>query len=164
MKILVASDTHLSVDRLIEVAELEQPDKIFHLGDSLGKVEQVEAICEVPVTAVRGNCDSDISLRSEVIEEIGSHKALLTHGHYYGVGCDVEDLDELIAAAKAKGCDIVMYGHTHVPLLSRGYKGMTILNPGSISSPRQPSRKCTYAVIEVLENGDFSIAMKEAKK
>ena len=161
MKILVASDTHLSVDRLIKVTELEKPDKVFHLGDSLGKVEQVEAICEVPVTAVRGNCDSDISMPSEVIEEIGNHKALLTHGHYYGVGYDVEDLDELIDAAKAKGCDIVMYGHTHVPLLSRGYKGMTILNPGSISSPRQPSRKCTYAIIEVDDNGEPNFYMKD---
>ncbi len=161
MKILVASDTHYSVDRLVKAAESEKPDKIFHLGDSLGKAEQVEAICEVPVTVVRGNCDSDISIPSEVIEEIGNHKALLTHGHYYGVGYDVEDLDELIDAAKAKGCDIAMYGHTHVPLLSRGYKGMTILNPGSISSPRQPSRKCTYAVIEIDENNEISISMRE---
>ena len=161
MKILVASDTHYSVDRLIKAAELERPDKIFHLGDSLGKVEQVEAMCEVPVTVVRGNCDADISVPSEVIEEIGNHRALLTHGHYYGVGHDVEDLEELIAAAKAKDCDIVIYGHTHYPLLERGYKGMTILNPGSISSPRQPSHKCTYAVIVVDSDGEISVTMQE---
>lgn len=162
MKILVASDTHLSVDRLVKVVELEKPDKVFHLGDSLGKAEQVEAICEVPVTVVRGNCDSDISLPSEVVEEIGNHKALLTHGHYYGVSPYVEDLDELINAAKSKDCDIAMYGHTHVPILERGYKGMTILNPGSISSPRQPGGKCTYAIIDVGADGELQFFMREA--
>ena len=163
MKILVASDSHFSVDRLIRVAKMEKPDKIFHLGDAIGKDEEVEATCEIPMTVVRGNCDSDISIPSEVVEKIGNHKALLTHGHYYGVSPYVEDLDKLIDAAKAKGCDIVMYGHTHVPILERGYKGMTILNPGSISSPRQESHKYTYAIIEVGDDGEFAIFMREIK-
>ena len=161
MKILVASDTHYNIEPLISAVKAEKPDKVFLLGDILGREEEVEATCEVPITVVRGNCDSDISLPSEVVEEIGRHKVLLTHGHYYGVGTDVYDLDELIEAAMNRGCDMVFYGHTHYPLYERNYKGMTILNPGSITSPRQPGGAHTYAILEVDSYGRFQINMRE---
>ena len=161
MKILVASDTHYSTNLLIKAIQKEQPDKVFHLGDALGREEEIEAICEVPVTVVRGNCDHDISLPSEVVEDFGRHKVLLTHGHYYGVGTDVYELDELIEAAMNRDCDMVFYGHTHYPLYERNYKGMTILNPGSITSPRQPGAAHTYAILEVDSYGRFQINMRE---
>ena len=159
MKILVVSDTHYSYRNLMRTVEMEDPDRIFHLGDALGKELLIEAESGVPVTVVRGNCDSDISIPSEVIEEVGNHKALLTHGHYYGVGTSVAELDRLIEAAKDKGADMVMYGHTHVPLYEKNYKGITILNPGSITSPRQEGGKFTYAILKILENGEFECAL-----
>ena len=163
MKILVASDTHYSIHNLLLACEKEKPDKIFHLGDVMGKDLEIEAITEVPMTVVRGNCDSDISLPSEVIEEVGNHKALLTHGHYYGVGTELEELDRIILAAKEKGADVVLFGHTHVPTLTLGYRGMTIMNPGSLTSPRQKSQKYTYGILEILENGELQCALKALK-
>ena len=46
-------------------------------------------------------------------------------------------------------------------LYERNYKGMTILNPGSISSPRQPGGAHTYAILEVDSYGRFQINMRE---
>ena len=163
MKILVVSDTHFSIRNLLLAVEKEHPDKIFHLGDVQGKDLEIEAITELPLTVVRGNCDSDLSLPSEVLEEVGNHRAFLTHGHYYGVGTEPEDWERIIAAAKEKKADMVLFGHTHVPTLTLGYQGMTIMNPGSISSPRQESQKYTYGIIKILENGEVECALKALK-
>ena len=46
--------------------------------------------------------------------------------------------------------DIVMFGHIHIPLV-RSDKGVTIVNPGSISLPRQPGGEPTYIVMTVEE-------------
>ena len=43
--------------------------------------------------------------------------------------------------------DVVMYGHTHVPFIEIG-DDMTILNPGSISYPRQAGRKPTFLLMD----------------
>ena len=50
------------------------------------------------------------------------------------------------------GYDVVMYGHTHVPYIEIG-DDVTILNPGSISYPRQPGRKPTFLIMEIDEEG-----------
>ena len=60
--------------------------------------------------------------------------------------------------AKENGADIVMYGHTHVPYLKKVF-GVTVLNPGSISLPRQEDGKKSYAIMTVAddESVDFEI-------
>lgn len=163
MKILVASDTHYSIQNLLLAFEKEKPDKIFHLGDVMGKDLEIEAITQVPLTVVRGNCDMDISLPSEVTEEVGAHRAFLTHGHYYGVGNDPLEWNRIIEAAKEKKADMILFGHTHVPNLTLGYQGMTIMNPGSLTSPRQKNQKFTYGIIKILENGEVECTLKALK-
>ena len=59
-----------------------------------------------------------------------------------------------LKAPTENGYDIVMYGHTHVPFLDVGDK-VTILNPGSISYPRQDGRKHTFMMIDVDSKGEF---------
>ena len=60
----------------------------------------------------------------------------------------------LVEAAKEKGADVVFYGHTHVPELT--YEDdITIVNPGSISYPRQDGRHPSYVVIDVDSQGDL---------
>ena len=65
--------------------------------------------------------------------QLGTHKILLTHGHYYGVSMGPEGV---VDEARSRGCDIVMYGHTHKPFLAK-IDGVIALNPGSLSYPRQ---------------------------
>ena len=83
---------------------------------------------------------------------VGAHVVMLTHGHYYNVSFGPQMLAEV---AKEKGADVVLYGHTHVPLL-REEGGITIMNPGSISYPRQSDRRPSYGVIEVDARGEFT--------
>ena len=153
MKILVVSDTHGKSENLRDVIEIEKPDRIYHLGDGQGVEDNLWMMSEAPAECVCGNCDWGGNLPNEVVLEVGNHVILLTHGHYYGVGYGYE---KIAAAAKLKGCDIVLYGHTHVPTIDY-YEGLTIANPGSIAYPRQNSREHTYMTILVDNEGEFKM-------
>ncbi|MDU7709672.1 MAG: metallophosphoesterase family protein, partial [Clostridium sp.] len=61
------------------------------------------------------------------------------------------DLEYIKEEGKARNADIVMYGHTHRPYLDQG-KEITVLNPGSVSYPRQEGRKGSYMIMELNEN------------
>lgn len=55
---------------------------------------------------------------------------------------------------RARNADIVMFGHTHRPYLERG-RDITVLNPGSLSFPRQEGRKGSYMIMELQEDGQL---------
>ena len=133
MKVLIVSDTHRKDDNLERIIEEEAPfDMLIHLGDAEGSEylieDWVDKDCQLEM--VKGNNDFFSVLEREIELELGKHRILLTHGHYYNVSLGVEGLRE---EAIERGCDIAMYGHTHRPYLEQGGK-VTILNPGSLSS------------------------------
>lgn len=148
MKILIVSDTHRNDDNLKRVLDAHMPlDMLIHLGDAEGSEYLIENWvndgCDLKM--VVGNNDFFSSLERELEVEIGTHKVLLTHGHYYNVSLGVESLRQ---EAKERGCDIAMYGHTHRPYLEVG-RDVTILNPGSLSYPRQEGRQPSYMIMEM---------------
>lgn len=152
MKILIVSDTHRKDDNLKRVLDEHMPlDMLIHLGDAEGSEYLIENWvnegCELKM--VLGNNDFFSVLDREIELELGSHKALLTHGHYYNVSLGVENLRQ---EALERGCDIAMYGHTHRPYLEEG-PDVTILNPGSLSYPRQEGRKPSYMILELDDDG-----------
>ena len=53
---------------------------------------------------------------------------------------------------RSRNVDIVMFGHTHRPFLEQS-DGVTLLNPGSLSYPRQEGRKGSYMIMEIDEKG-----------
>jgi putative phosphoesterase len=57
-------------------------------------------------------------------------------------------VDYLREHALEYGYDVVMYGHTHRPEIEEK-NGITILNPGSLSYPRQIGRKPSYIIMEI---------------
>ncbi|MBQ6875937.1 MAG: metallophosphoesterase [Lachnospiraceae bacterium] len=154
MKILVVSDTHRRDENLWAVIRKEAPfDMMIHMGDSEGSEECFgdwvrSDSCEIHV--VRGNNDFFSRTPKDAEIEIGGHRAFLTHGHLYGVSMGTEILED---EARDRGVEIVMYGHTHKPHLEICADGLLILNPGSLSYPRQSDRKSTYAVMNLDENG-----------
>ena len=87
--------------------------------------------------------------------EIGRYRVLLTHGHYYNVSVGTEYLRQ---EARARGYDIVMFGHTHRPYYDvdrrRGDKDLIVLNPGSLSYPRQEGHAPSYAVMTLDDAGE----------
>ena len=43
-----------------------------------------------------------------------------------------------------------MYGHTHTPVVEEE-NGILVINPGSLTFPRQQGRRPSYAVMEIEE-------------
>ena len=159
MKILVVSDTHIKDDNLKLVLSEECPlDMLIHLGDAEGSEhfipDWVNPECRMEM--VLGNNDFFSRLDREREIDIAGHKAFITHGHYYGVSMGPEGL---VDEAKSRGCDIAMYGHTHRPFLDV-IDGVTVLNPGSLSYPRQEGRRPSYMIIHVDADGKMDYQQK----
>lgn len=152
-RILIVSDSHGRNDNIKKAIEKAgQFDLMIHLGDVGPDYLQVERMSGVPTYMVAGNNDYGGFLRDMSVIYIGSHKVLLTHGHRQGVHLGVDRLRYL---ALENECDIAMYGHTHVPFLEEG--DVTIINPGSISLPRQIGHKKTFAIMELDDEDRMSI-------
>ncbi len=151
MKILIVSDTHGREENLRKALEKTGPiDRLIHLGDVEGSEEYIRSLTNAPVSMVAGNNDWYSQLPMEEILEIGRYRVLLTHGHRYYVGAGHEGL---IEQAAQKQVNIVMYGHTHYPCLVH-MEELTILNPGSLSLPRQDGHRPSYILMELDREGE----------
>ena len=158
MKALIVSDTHGSHRNLERVIEKEQPlDLLIHLGDVEGGEDYIEAIADCPVHVVAGNNDFFSELPREEEFFVGGSHIFITHGHYYYVSMNENRLKE---EAKGRGVDIAMYGHTHVPYLEEDPDDITILNPGSISKPRQADHRYTYMVMEIDDEDEVTYELR----
>lgn len=146
MKILIVSDTHGHTKNLEKVLEkVGEIDLFIHCGDLEGNEDYIRALVEVPCYMVAGNNDwfSDLTREHEIT--VDDYRVWITHGNSYGVSMGTE---RLLEEASARNVDVVMYGHTHKPLIE--YRdNITILNPGSLSYPRQNGRKPSYLIMEI---------------
>lgn len=161
-KILVVSDSHgnnVNLRKAIGVfgSRGEQLSMLIHLGDIQDSLESIQRFVDCPVVAVGGNCDFSPDLPGTKLVSIGKEKALLTHGHRYGCKMGTKTMEEL---AKANGAGLVLFGHTHMPMLEDS-KEVKVMNPGSISFPRQMGFRPTYLVITVEEDGHLEFAIVE---
>lgn len=150
MRVVIISDTHRKNDNFIRIMEeMSQPDMVIHCGDVEGSEYAISECAGCPIEMVAGNNDFFSSLPREREFMIGNYKVWLTHGHSYYVSMGNELIKQ---EAAAKGADIVMYGHTHKPVIEIG-KDIIAVNPGSLSYPRQEGRKPSYVVMEIDEQG-----------
>lgn len=157
MKILIVSDTHGRHGNLDEVLEREgKIDMLIHLGDVEGDEHYIEAIAEWPVHILSGNNDYFSYLPGEKEIKIGRYKVFMTHGHGYYVSMNTRRLRD---EAMSRGVDIAMFGHTHKPYLD--VEGdLKVINPGSLSYPRQEGRRASYVVMEINANGNVEFELK----
>ena len=153
MKILIMSDSHGNDLYVAKALDREWPvDAMIHLGDTQEEEDEFAEILageEVPLYLVKGNCDWYVDLPLDRIVELAGHRILITHGHTHAVSYGTEEVAHL---AQKNDCSIALYGHTHRPEIDDSHPGLLILNPGSISLPRQTGRKKSYMVLE-LESG-----------
>jgi len=153
MKILVVSDSHGQDLFVAKALDREWPiDAMLHLGDSQEDQEEFACILageDVPLYMVRGNCDYDPSYPLSRIVELAGHRILMTHGHLCSVSYGTQ---ELARQALENECDIAIFGHTHRPKIDDSSERLLILNPGSITFPRQEMRKRSYMFLK-LEKG-----------
>ena len=161
LRILIMSDSHgrnenveLAIAQVRE--EIGEFQMLIHLGD-VGDARELESLAGVPCYIVRGNTDYDAKLLNANVIEAGGHRLFATHGHLYQV--DMR-LDLLRFAALENDCDIAMYGHTHVPYLEEDPDDVTILNPGSISKPRQADHRYTYMVMEIDDEDEVTYELR----
>lgn len=148
MKVLVVSDTHRKNDTYLEVLEKNGPvDMVIHCGDVEGSEYLIKEAAGCPVQMVMGNNDFFSDLPREIEFKLGKYKIWVTHGHNYYVYMDNQIIKE---DAKGRGVDIVMYGHTHKPVVDTDGDVIAI-NPGSLTYPRQEGRRPSYIIMEIDE-------------
>ncbi len=161
MKILIVSDTHGKNYNLLKTLErVGAIDLLIHLGDFEGGEEYIREIANCPVEMVSGNNDFFAGLPKEVIMRIGDYVVMLTHGHRYGVNYGTANLVE---NAKKNHVDIVMFGHTHVPMINLTQE-VWLINPGSLSLPRQHGRNRTFILMELDDQGKAHFTLNHLKE
>ena len=156
-RVLIISDSH-GINENIKKAldKAGKIDMMVHLGDVGYDYLQVERMSGVPTYMVAGNNDYGGFLRDMIIFYIGSHKVLGVHGHRHGVHFG---LDTLRYLALQNECEIAMFGHTHVPVIDEG--DVTIINPGSITYPRQIGHKKTFIIMEIDDDDNITYTLEE---
>lgn len=154
MKVLIVSDTHGREQNLAEALEQTGPiDQLIHLGDVEGGAEHIRELAgDAPAAIIAGNNDFFCDLPNERIFTLGGHRIFMTHGHSYFVHSGTLYLKR---EARKKGADIVMFGHTHKPYMEEDNE-LLVLNPGSLSLPRQEGHRPTYIVMEIADDGQIS--------
>ena len=150
MRVLVVSDTHRKNDLYIALVERLSPDMVVHCGDVEGSAYSIREAAHAECHIVAGNNDFFDSLPEDDEFMIGRYKAYLTHGHHYYISMNNEMIKQ---EARAREADIIMCGHTHKPVIDRE-ADLTLINPGSISFPRQENRKPSYILMEIDAKGE----------
>lgn len=164
MKLIIASDIHGSAywcQKLMELVEQEQPDRLILLGDLLyhgprndlprnycpKQVIPMLSTRKDKIIAVRGNCEAEVDqmvLPFPCMADfcqllLDGRTFYLTHGHH----ASPDALPPLPEGS------VFLSGHTHVKLdETRG--GIRCLNPGSVSIPKDGSHSCL-----IYEEGRF---------
>lgn len=153
MKWLIASDIHGSAyycEKMLEAFEKEKADKLLLLGDILyhgprndlprdyapKKVISMLNPLKEKILCVRGNCDTEVDqmvldfaiLADYAIIAAGERMIYITHGHKFNNS----------ALPSMSPCDILLHGHTHVPVCEK-FDTHTYINPGSTSIPKENS-------------------------
>ena len=136
MKFVIASDIHGSAfwcGKLLEVAEIEQPDHLILLGDLL-------------YHGPRNDLPRDYAPKQVIpMLEAWKEKILCVRGN-----CEAE-----VDQPALPGGSIFLYGHTHVKF-DQVVNGIRCLNPGSVSIPKDGSHSCM-----VYEDGQFRTVILE---
>ena len=157
MRVVIISDSHGHMENVERIMKKSgRVDMVIHLGDILGQDHILRSLCDCPVKIVRGNCDFYSENKYVDVFSIGENKIYATHGHLQGVDYGLLNLK---LAAEEQGCNIALYGHTHVPD-NMNYGHIIMVNPGSVSRPRQPNRKPTYALMKIDDAGKVDIRIE----
>ena len=161
-KILIASDIHGDAETTVELLKRYKEsgaERLVLLGDLLyhgprndlpagyapKKVIELLNSVKDEILAVRGNCDTEVDQMVLAFPVLADYAYLsfdglrifVTHGHNY----NTEKKPPLM-----KG-DLLLHGHTHVPVVLEFGECNFYINPGSVSIPKENSPK-SYILYE----------------
>ncbi len=158
MKIGIISDTHGNIPFTKAALDLiGDADHIIHCGDVLpcsskyGDGFDPKGLANIlaplkNISYVRGNGDFFSQqlmpasiFHDHLLLELGGYRIFATHSHLFR-----SRMSMLMKAMEAEA-NILCYGHTHSKELDF-YDNLLVLNPGSVSLPRDGSNSC--AIIE----------------
>ena len=125
----IVADTHGHIGTKA-IHALAGVTRILHAGD-VGGTAVLETLRRVaPVDAVRGNAEDDpeieMRLPAFTVVDVAGVRFAVTH---------VKDRAYRVDDARRAGCDVYVFGHTHVAS-SREDGGLWLVNPGSASKSR----------------------------
>jgi len=148
MRVGVISDTH-GMLRPTVAEVFRDVDRIIHCGDvgSPNILDQLALLA--PVSTAYGNTDGfDVRARSTRVVrlECNGHITIALHGDQFGMPTPRVLIDEYPDA------DIILYGHTHKPLIAQPGGTVTVMNPGAAGAVRVSCRP-TVGIIDL--DGDF---------
>lgn len=129
VRIGIISDTHNYLDpKVLEI--FKGVDHILHGGD-IGLpwvVLELESIA--PVTAVVGNCDSDLRYKETEVLTLADRKFLIHH-----IVDPTNPSEQMRQALLTHWPDVVVFGHTHKPFCEKIGKTL-FFNPGYAGKQR----------------------------
>ena len=153
--LVILSDTHRNLQPLDKIATvLAESDYIIHLGDLASDANGLLREYPQKTYVVAGNNDFFGGIPGELVLQAEGRRLFMCHGHHYGVKSGTE---RLVQAAKERGCDIALYGHTHVADVHEE-DGVLVINPGCMTrfSPRQSycylvnkKKKAVATIVEI---------------
>lgn len=140
MKIGIISDTHGSLPALRKAVGAAPPVEFWiHCGDYSFDGNRLENMTGLTVCSVAGNCDvmrGPVTAKPDQFLELEGYRVWVTHGHLYMN--ETRSIREMSWWGKRLEQDIVIFGHTHVPVFER-QGAVWLINPGSPSRPREGS-------------------------
>lgn len=147
MLALVLADTHIPrrAKALPEALKphLESADVILHAGDVMDPAALNELADYAPVHAVRGNLDPPEAGLPETVEfGLDGARVAMVHDSGRNEG------RRRRLARRFPGARVVVFGHSHIPLLEDD-NGLMLLNPGSPTDKRRQP-EYTFAVLKAV--------------
>lgn len=150
IKIVAISDTHGSYQPILDIQNKEyDADFLFHLGDYC-----IPDYLVAPFLAVKGNNDYSSEfpqIRNLTINGLTIH---LEHGDGFKFNTQRKKYVKDINA------DIFIYGHTHRFSTSVMNEKTIMINPGSMTYPRDDNYG-SYAVIYLDDNNKISVEKRK---
>jgi hypothetical protein len=143
MRIAVVGDTHGRIEKIKKELRAQKPDYMFFTGDHYSDARRIAYHLKLGFDAVVGNCDARKAGSAEKLIEMAGKRFYIVHGHQYGVK---HNLQSLYYRGKEVEADVVLFGHTHVPLCEE-FDNLWLINPGSPSLPRM-GKIGSYAMIK----------------
>ena len=159
-KLVILSDSHNTPEALRRIFAAEKDmDAAVFLGDGLRDLDKVAPqYAWLRVYAVAGNCDYGALEPQDGLAAFDKVGIFYTHGHMYGVKYD---LDTLAQAAKARGAEVALFGHTHIPH-AETRSGVFLFNPGSCG--RCYTGPDTYGILTLDKGKVTAYEHKEVPK
>ena len=163
-RIAVFSDTHGNRGGLVSAVEQTGPfDMLIHLGDGLHDGMRVAEASGIEFCGISGNEDPWLDFPETRTLALNPWRIFMLHGHQTEINPYQEQsefqghVQTLCEMAKGENTDLMLFGHTHRPMLEKNY-GVVICNPGEqcLGSSCAP----TFAAIE-LHGGKMEILLLE---